>query len=225
MKYRIDNSHREFYSQNGWIELEDLLTPEDLIAINQGVDEVLAKREKVSLDRLQRLGSQSLFLAGRDIWRENAGLKKWICGRRLSEFAAEIAGTRPLRLAFDQVYTYVPGSTRLGDSCPPSGSLKALTSFQGLVCGLIICLKCAPDAPPSFFPIKPGNGLCFSPDLDLNIEQIYRGPEQRYLLIGYGKPVTLFIHQSQDQHAKALKELGYHYGDRLLDSIHPIVIR
>lgn len=229
MKYSLDNAHLEFFSQNRWIEFEELLDASALTVLNEALDALLCRRLKIKKEQLNRLDCGTLYAQGRDLWREDEKIKKIISQRRFAEMAADLAKTRPLRLIFDQLFQYDPLSEGvLGSSSgsrPPAGKMEMMHSFQGVQIGLILCLESSPEPLPSFFPVIPGNGAFLNPELTLNIEQLLRGHRQRYLLIGYGKAVTLFIHQPTDQHAVRLKKLGYHYGDRLRDDLHPIVAR
>lgn len=46
-----------------------------------------------------------------------------------------------------------------------------------------------------------------------------------YLLIVYAENSATYVHKNQDLHAHLMKELGYVYGDRLKDKIHPLLIK
>lgn len=230
MKYSVDNSHREFFAQSGWIEFEGLLSATQLAEANAAIDQVLAKRLETNAARMSLADPDALYLAGRDVWRESPVLQKLILQRPLAEMVADLVELRPLRLAFDQVYAHYPREEGVSihkrlEWDPVCGPLEALAPFQGLACGLFLCLDCAADAAPSFFSRQPGNGICVGPDINLNISQLFRGGRQRYLLITYGKAVTLFVHQLKDPHMTTLRRLGYSFGDRLTDRLHPVVIR
>lgn len=223
MKYRIDNAHREFFSTFRWIEFEELLTSRDLAEVNEAIDAALAARLAIPPERLNKQTPEALATAGRDIWRDSPRLQQCVCQRRFAEMMADLVEERPLRLAFDQAI--VDWGFENPETPFASQSLETMSSLRGLVGGLILCLKDAtgPDIP--FFPKKAGNGICISPSLELPLNHIYHGAEQRYLIIAYGRAVTLFVHQSDSAYGAALRNMGYNYGDRLVDRVHPVVIR
>jgi hypothetical protein len=209
MKYTIDNAHREFFCSFHWIEFEELLSQSAVTEINQAIDETL--------------GTHELTKAGlRDLWRDNARIKQLVCQRRLAEMVADLVEERPLRLAFDQAVLIEPTSASW---IPAGGSLETLSAFRGVVCGLILCLKAPKKASAPFLPTREGNGICVSPAVKLDFRHIDHREAQRYLIIGYGKAVTVFVHQPDDAYAPTLRKMGYNYGDRLVDRLHPVVIR
>lgn len=223
MKYRIDNAHREFFSSFRWIEFEDLLSQGDLKEINDAIDVALAARLAIPRERLSRQLPEALADAGRDIWRDSPRVQQCVCQRRFAEMIADLVEDRPLRLAFDRAI--VDWGFSSPEEPVAAVSSEAMSSLRGLVGGLILCLKDHTGPAIPFFPSKAGHGICISPSLELPLNQIYQGTDQRYLLIAYGKAVTLFVHQADSPYGGMLRSMGYNYGDRLVDRLHPVVIR
>lgn len=229
VKYLVDNLHREFYAEKGWIEFEALLSAEEAREYAREALSEVAKRLRLPLESAERLSSEQLFLAGRDLWRTSALMKRLVTHSRLAKMAAALVNDRPLRLIFDQLFlhdTSVPiKTTKTGELQAVSGSLNELTSFQGLHTGLLLCLEAEEKDHPSPLPSRPGSGSFLSADRPFDFTQLFTGPRQTHLLIGYGRTNSLYIYQPDDPHGLALQQLGYSYNDRLVDSLHPIVCR
>lgn len=222
VKYAVDNAHREFFSRYRWIEFEELLSPSALAEINDAIDQVLAHRLIVPLGQIGRQDAQSSYSAGRDLWRDHKRIKQLVLQKPFAEIMAELVEERPLRIAFDQVVDVTPPPPKRQ---PMTLSLEAMTPFRGLVGGLILCLKPAVGFRSAFFPTKAGNGICVLPTAELALGDLLSSVPQRYLIIGYGKAVTLFVHRPNDAYSSTLRSMGYNYGDRLVDRLHPVVIR
>lgn len=226
MKYRLDAAHRAFFLEQGAITFQKLFTPEEAESCAASLDATVQITNRRSR-YLEELSIKPLT-PGRDTWRLSEDCKKWTMDRRSAEVAKELTDVTPLRLLADQRCGGNP-QTWFGkipeENSEEPWTLENQLCFQGIVCGLAICLRAPADAPPSFFGNQPGMGTYFSPKISLPVEQLLRGPDTLYLLVVYGKPISVFVHQENDPHMQALRNLGYHYGDRLKDARHPIVFR
>lgn len=230
MKYRLDAAHRAFFLEHGTITFEHLLTAEE--AENCAL--VLDSQLNADLRNVWRLPQPAHLekqhakhlLLGRDMWRLSDECRKWTMDRRCAEIAKELTDVTPLRLLTDQRCGGSP-STWLSEEVDieKPWTLENKLCFQGMVCGLLLCLRAPQNPASSFFGTKPGMGTYFSPKTPLSVDQILRGPEYLYMLIVYGKAVSVFVHTEGDLQMPFLRGLGYHYGDRLKDRLHPIVFR
>ncbi len=212
MKFIVDNPHREFFEENGWIEFEEVLTPEACSAILSQVEQVLSRRgapPRVTLPD----DAVSLFKACRDMWRDDLELKRAIGHRKLSEVISELAEVKPLRLAYDQLL--LPESQQ----CVPANALAgSLGPCQGIVAVAVICLKGRAEG---LFPSAPGNVSVLKAETPLVLNNL----QGTFLLIGYCRAVARYSIQALDPCANLPKSLGYSVGDRLIDRLHPIVYR
>ncbi len=236
MKYIVDNKHREFFAENGWIEFDELLPSAKVSELHKAVMSVLAQRIGVDEERLNRYCADDLYAAGRDVWRDSEFIKNIVCNRSLAEIAANLLEIKPVRLAFDQVI--VTGAAgRSKDLLLPRGT-RALSSFsciQGLLCGLLIALTeipkfevAEPQSPwlaTAHLPQHSGAGVFLSPKTPIDFDEILSGDVGDYLLITYTHAVSVVTFNRDDTYTNSLKELGYSFGDRLSDDLHPIVFR
>ena len=74
-------------------------------------------------------------------------------------------------------------------------------------------------------PKKVGNVVFFTPNCTLEFQELLQPGTARYILLTYVPQTTVYILNQSDSHTHLLKKLGYGFGDKLLDSMHPIVYR
>lgn len=115
--------------------------------------------------------------------------------RMLAELMAELCGAQCIRLAYE------------GKLSVREGTLQEITSFQGLVGGLIL----APDGGGTFFSLT-----CNLVDLNLD-------PELDYTLVVYARDQVVYVYNPKDPHTHDLKDQGYVFGDRLQARTHPLL--
>jgi len=212
MKFIVDNSHREFFEENGWIEFEEVLPVESCIAILSSIQQVLRLRK--APQKASFPGDEvELFKAGRDLWRDDPGLKQAIAHRTLSEIVSELVEVKPLRLAYDQLLL-----SQVQECLPGNALLGSIGPCQGILAVLAICLE---GTGTDLLPSEPGNICAIKPTTPLNLPDL----KGTFLLIGYCRAVARYAIQSLDPCANLLKTWRYAAGDRLIDRLHPIVYR
>ena len=203
MKFSLTADQKCFFEKQQFIEFEGLIS-ESQLAI------------------LQRCKG-----IGRDISRENMEMQKIVRSSLFAKIAKELCGERVLRLGFDELY-------ELPLTLPCSMTLFERSSIAPLVCAVMIAIEGDEDAlattPPQEgqfdpFPMKKGNVLFFLPNLLWEKELLQARAKQKCLLIAYANPRALYIFQEKDPHVHLLKRLGYVFGDRLKETIHPTLGR
>lgn len=236
MKFIVDNKHREFFNDNGWIEFEGIVSPEKIHEVYHAVSNVLARRLVLEKGRLDRVPTDALYLNGHDVWRDNEIVKNFVCQRLHAEIAANLVEAVPLRLAYDQVIMSGFNAAYL----PPPAlkktlSLEQCSSMQGLLCGFLIALESShPEEPRTEFsaanrqvplPRCDGSAIFLAPDVPIDFTQLFATPACTYLLVVYSKAVTRYVHCDDDLHTHTLKNFGYGFGDKLVDLHHPVLFR
>lgn len=230
-KFAIDPEHRRFFQSQQAIEFHGLV---DAAQLSAAVDNALCKRLECSPEDLARTPSEKIFLAGRDLWRDNEALRKIVLSPSLAETAVNLTDQHGLRIGYSMLLP-IPSQAKISGS--GSGayssflvqkcSLQERSCFQGVVCGLILCLNELPGQPAAeqiLLPHKKGNGVFIGPQLTLPLSQIYDRPGQRYLLITYVQSQATYINQPLDPHVYfAKQQLGYAFNETLRQKHHPIV--
>jgi hypothetical protein len=77
----------------------------------------------------------------------------------------------------------------------------------------------------SVFTEVPGNGVFFQPTHPIQFSSLFEKRGGSYLLLVYTQQTSVYLLQQKDPQGYFLKNLGYGYGDRLIDKLHPILIR
>lgn len=216
MRFKLLGAHREFFQKNGYIELESLLTSEDISALSSHADQLVEKRLS---DQIAYKSAEELFRVGRELWREDDLLRKKILSHPLAEIAAELFKKKKIMIGFDQLLR--TGSTPGFPNMVPS-SLNDISSIFPLSGAILIHLSGA-KIPSEIIPSQPENVVFLAPDKTIPWELFFQLPNQSYLLIAYAHPESIYVLQKKDLHTHALKKRGYGFGDRLRHETHPII--
>lgn len=205
MKFSVAKEHKHFYTQKGYIEFESLLTQSQLQQLKGVINGLPLKLSN-----------------HRDIWRSNLTVRRVATQDRLIEVAAELTDFQTLRLGYDHIW-----NNKTLEIYPAETSLVESGSLQGVACGLIICLEAGENIAEtdSFnLPSKPGSGMYVSPTMRLDFSKgIEKGGH--YILFAYAFSNAVFLKNPLDAYGISFRDMGYAYGDRLIDSRNPIVYR
>jgi hypothetical protein len=227
MHFSVIREHREFFRKHHWIECDGVISVAELKRLSETIPQVLAERESsASEDAFSKD-----FIFGHDIWRGAPALKKIILSRNLAEIASELIEEKPIRFGYDTLFPAVFtsfGKNVYASFLQTTPTLKEMSCIQGVLCGAMVCLSGKQEpantsADSTLFSKIPGNIVFFSPDWPLPLHQIYQNPSFVYLLIVYVKGNAIYLSQPGDPHLHDFKQLGYNFGDRLQEPLHPIV--
>jgi len=244
MKFAVIGVHRDCLRKQGWIEFDELLTSAQLSIINTQTAAVLANRVNQPVGRIYEIEAEEIFSVGRDLWRDSQPLKKIVLSRTLAEVASELIEHKPLRFGYDLLLPspaksilYNHGSLSALLSKAPT--LDEISCIQGVRCGLILCIKAGQQPVKNesqnesqneseseikpFFPSQVGNGVFFRPDIPIPFTELADHPGSLYLLLVYTENKAVYRMQTNDPHVNDFKQLGYNFGDKLSDSLNPLV--
>ncbi|MBI3211899.1 MAG: hypothetical protein HYZ47_04360 [Simkania negevensis] len=236
-KFTLHAAHTNFFQKHRFLELEELLSEEEVETLKEECTHTLASRLHLSPTALLRRDQKTLYLAGRDLWRENSRIQKIIFHSHLAKLASLLTKKRPLRIVYDQLF-FSPRSEQEKNFFPlfnHKNSLEQISCFQGLVCGLFLkldfSLNESKNSPMSLIeetssinpiPHKKGSAIFFRPDLTLSLDELFSShPFQ--LLIAYGDENSLYMREDRDPLTHSLKKLGYSFGDKLKNETHPFL--
>lgn len=105
MPFALAREHLDFFHRNRYIEFEDLLTDTEVSSLSLMLRETVGKRLNTAPESISNVELPSLYLKGRDTWRDNKELKKFVLHSHLAEIASNLTKFRPIRIAFDQFFT------------------------------------------------------------------------------------------------------------------------
>ena len=94
--YQLSDEQIAFYRKNGFIQLDDVITGDDLVQLRSAVEEAVANetipdhnaggREKNSYEKL--------FIQKVNLWQRHAKVKEYVLSSRLGNIAARLSGYR-----------------------------------------------------------------------------------------------------------------------------------
>lgn len=223
MHFSTNGSHLDFFKKNHHIAFEEILSPAAVDTLNTLLDSALAKRLHTTVEKTAKISAVDLFQAGFDLWREDEKLKKATQKHNLTAIASELFQIDILRIAFDQlILTPQAGKAPFAEPM----TLQDGCCINPLAGALVVQLKDnAPQIAEFPLPSEKGTALFLSPQFLIDWPTLFGTEGLRFLMIGFGREKSLFRADTKDPHAVALKKLGYVFGDRLSNSIHPILIR
>lgn len=236
MKIAIAKEHRDFFKKNRWIELEDLITDQQVHLLNYEINQTLSERLAIPLNKLSFASDEKVFMQGRDLWRSNDALRKLICQPRIGEIVSELVEVKPIRIGYDQYIPAVnPTKIAMGQAGHFAGfvnrqiTLDDMSCLKGIAAGLLICLNEPSDLVYSeeldVFPAQPGRVIVLNPQLTIDFARLLDHPKQSYYLVVYTLSSCYYVLQSNDAHTHSLKKEGYIYNDKLSEKNNPIIYR
>lgn len=245
MKFAISRDHRQFFEQRHAIEFEGLFEASQLEQLVNAINSAVAQRLNLRVTRLDKQSPQALFMAGRDLWRTNAAIKKIVANPRLAEIAAKLTGQRMMRLGYDQFFPSpvlaafpVEKGSAYDHILHKPSSLDELSPLQGVACGLMLCLTTGkggeitateptvetPETVQIFSDIA-GNGFFFDSTVLIDFPSLFNKVDQQYLMIVYTRATAVYIFKQSDPLHHMFMNAGYSLGDKLKDTLNPIVYR
>jgi len=235
MNFSVTGEHRQFFRTHQWIECEAILSPSNLAMIDSEVMLVIQDRSTT----LTSLPEEKAFGFGRDLWRQSSRLKKIFLQKGLAEIAAGLTEKSKLRFGYDQYFPSLPVASSLHMNLPAYRSfldqtlcLQDMTSIQSPLCGAMLCIRSPENREDEgksasgitqIFSRTPGNAVFFSPELMIDFSVLKTLGSAAYVLLVYVSDPAVYYKQEGDPHCHALKQLGYHFGDRLKEHLHPTV--
>lgn len=111
--YPLTEEQIEFYQQNGYAQLLDVLTAEELENVRQAVDEAMTKRLEKAFDRVGHNPEyDKVFHQKVNLWREHEGIKRFTFSPKLAEIARRLARAQRIRLWHDHALVKMPGDSK-----------------------------------------------------------------------------------------------------------------
>lgn len=110
MKPILTTDDIEFYRSNGYIQIHDVLTAEELEEVRAGVDEVVRQRDSTQ-DGIDPEYAK-VFLQMVNLWRINQKVKNHVFSSKLAGMARQLIGCDRVRLWHDHALIKLPKDSR-----------------------------------------------------------------------------------------------------------------
>lgn len=205
MNLGILPAHRTFYSKNGFIVFDNLLSTAEISTL------------QALLSKLPQSVETNLFL-------HYPSLKKYILNKKFAEIAFFLTNINPIRIASDEFIH--PGSKLL-----TAITLEKKGTLQPLICGLLLNVNQTPlelsekkYMNPNPLPIHPGSGVFFQPNFLFPYDSLSNYPDKYFLLITYGSERLIYTKNENDSDLYFLKKKGYNFDLPVGLATHPLLI-
>lgn len=100
--YELAPGAPAFYRENGFVKLQDVLSPETLRHFGREFTRKVVELNTLHLPMEERTTYQKAFLQVMNLWTKSEVVREFVFGKRLARIAAELMGTRGVRLYHDQ---------------------------------------------------------------------------------------------------------------------------
>ena len=104
--YAITDAQVDFYRENGYVRLEDVLTMEEVEAVRAALDRAMERRQSFSRDLA---GGGDKILQMLNLWEHDEVLKAYATNPRLAGIAKRLTGSATVSLFHDQALVKKPG--------------------------------------------------------------------------------------------------------------------
>lgn len=221
MRVTLAQEHIDHFNKTGSIEFDGVFTPEEREKLLTSLEQYLKKRMRASEKKpLDFSSNESLFLNGRNLWRDGLEIKKLCSKKQFGEIAYHLFRKKPLKLAYDQ---YVRTSTL--QDCPfaANATLQEISSIRPLLGAVIIMLS--PDESPAteevLIPKKAGNALFISGNLTLPLTTFFNQKTLSMLVIAFTTGKAIYCLETKDPHTHSFKKEGVVFGDAAGEDLCP----
>ncbi|MBI2742844.1 MAG: hypothetical protein HYX48_02895 [Chlamydiales bacterium] len=225
MQVFLTPQQRSFFINNKCIELEMILPENELLALKNSAENLLAKRLHVAPEKLLQKPSADLFKEGRDLWRDDVSVKRTFISSRVVQMAAALFQADSLRVGF--THYLIAGAD--GHSPFPSTpiALKEICSFNNPLGAVLIKVDETPSPISEQCPLPQAMGaaLFVSADYKFSFDLLFQTPGQKFYMIFFAPQRAVYILQKNDPLTHLLKKSGYAFGDALQDSTHPLFFK
>lgn len=222
MKFHIEEGQCAQFREKGSVELANVLLEEE--AATLATTYKLLVEKKWGKTKKENLSLEEYLLAGKDLWRTDATVKRQVCSRAFGEVVSQLTRKTPVRLGTTQLFYGLPQNI-LNTPSLQTLNLEQASSFQGILAGLILCLQPGKVQEGSPLPQQAGNGLFFNAHFPIDMNALIHAEGGLYLLVVYLSDRALYVEHPQDLLSNYPKQFGYFYGDRLKEQHYPILYR
>ncbi|MBI3909488.1 MAG: phytanoyl-CoA dioxygenase family protein [Armatimonadetes bacterium] len=109
MHYPITESQIQFYEENGYLPLPEVITPEELADARVFLEEALHMRLTGGIDRTGSSDYDRVFLQKVNLWRDHEGVRRLVFHPRLAQIARQLSRSHAIRLWHDHALIKMPG--------------------------------------------------------------------------------------------------------------------
>lgn len=100
--YQLHQEQIDFYQENGYIKLKNVLNPKTLFYFNTLIAKKVEEYNQMNTPLEKRSTYGKAFLQIFNLWTKDDDIKRLVFSKRLAQIASQLMGTRGVRLYHDQ---------------------------------------------------------------------------------------------------------------------------
>jgi len=110
--YPLSEEQIRFYRENGYVQLPDVLTAEELEETRAALAEAMQMRLQQGIDMSGRPEYDRIFIQKVNLWRDHAGMRRYVFNHKLAEIARALSGAQRIRLWHDHALVKMPQDSK-----------------------------------------------------------------------------------------------------------------
>jgi ectoine hydroxylase-related dioxygenase (phytanoyl-CoA dioxygenase family) len=110
-RYPLTDDQIAFYQTNGFVQLNDVLIPDELESAREAVDDAVTRPMKNAIhNSAGRSDYEKVFVQKVNLWRDHEGVRAFVHSPKLADIARRLAGASGVRLWHDHALIKMPGA-------------------------------------------------------------------------------------------------------------------
>lgn len=110
--YPITGEQIQFYQDNGYVQLHNVLTPEELAHMRAAIDDILQKQFDEQHDFSRSKENNKIFVQKVNLWQVHEGIREYVFSHKIAEIARRLARAKQVRLWHDHALVKLPGDSK-----------------------------------------------------------------------------------------------------------------
>lgn len=110
--YPITEEQIQFYQENGYVQLLNVLTPAELEHARTALDEVMQMQLDESHDLSRTAEQKKIFVQKVNMWQVHDGLRQYVFNHKIAEIARQLSRANTIRLWHDHALIKMPGDSK-----------------------------------------------------------------------------------------------------------------
>lgn len=113
MKNYLEQSKIEFYKENGFVQVDNILTEEELDELSEFLEEAMTQEGTNSFATSAKGGSYYKVLNQKvNVWRDHGGMSRYSFHPKLAQIAMELTGAKGIRVFHDHGLWKMPQDSK-----------------------------------------------------------------------------------------------------------------
>jgi ectoine hydroxylase-related dioxygenase (phytanoyl-CoA dioxygenase family) len=110
--YPISEEQIRFYEENGYIQLLNVLSAEEVALVRTALAEMAREQREQREMSASEVEYRKIFVQTVNVWRMHAGLRDYVFSPKLAEIARSLTRARKIRLWHDHALVKMPGDSK-----------------------------------------------------------------------------------------------------------------